>query len=103
MVRKEKISFTRRDFLKGTAFTSLGVALGILTPEVLSSQEVKKERVVLIREKDVLSEDLKVDSRLLSKMLDSGMMSFGGEKEPLEVWKTLFSPRDIVGLPLIRS
>lgn len=100
MIRKEKISFTRRDFLKGTAFTSLGVALGILSPEVLSSQELKKERVVLIREKDVLSEDLEVDSRLLSKMLDSGMMSFGGEKEPLEVWKTLFSPRDIVGVKI---
>ncbi|MDP2960133.1 MAG: twin-arginine translocation signal domain-containing protein, partial [candidate division Zixibacteria bacterium] len=63
MIRKEKISFTRRDFLKGTTFTTLGVALGLVSDEVLSYQEGKKERVVLIRDKNVLNEELKVDSK----------------------------------------
>ncbi|MCJ7496557.1 MAG: DUF362 domain-containing protein [candidate division Zixibacteria bacterium] len=100
MVRKEKISFTRRDFLKGTAFTTLGVALGLVPPETLSYQEGKKERVVLIRDKDVLNDELMVDKNLLSTMLSQGMASLGGEKDPLKVWKGLFNSKDILGVKI---
>ena len=100
MIRKEKISFTRRDFLKGTTFTTLGVALGLVSDEVLSYQEGKKERVVLIRDKNVLNEELKVDSKLLSGMLDQGMAHLSGENDPLKVWKGLFNSKDIVGVKI---
>lgn len=100
MTKKEKISFSRRDFLKGTTLTTLGVALGLLSPEVLSSQEIKKERVVLVRDKDVQDLDFKVDRNLFSKMLDSGMSNLGGESDPLKVWKNLFSSKDKVGIKI---
>jgi hypothetical protein len=96
----EKINFTRRDFIKGTTFTSLTVALGLLSPEVFSSEQRKLERVVLIRDKDVLSEDLVVNKKVLSEMLDSGAASLGGEKEGIALWKKLFSPKDVVGVKI---
>lgn len=96
----EKINFTRRDFLKGTTFTSLAVALGLLSPEVLSSEKGKSERVVLIRDKEVLNEDLVVNKKILSEMLNSGMASLGGEKDGTALWKKLFSPKDIVGVKI---
>lgn len=98
MTKKEKISFTRRDFLRGTTLTTLGVALGLVSPEVLSSQEVKKERVVLVRDKDVQDQDFKVDKNIFSKMLDSGMSNLGNEDDPLKVWKNLFNSKDKVGI-----
>ena len=100
MNKKEKMSFTRRDFLKGTTFTTLGVALGLVPFEAFSSQEGKKERVVLIREKDVLNNDLDLDKNLLSQMLDSGMANLAGENDPTKVWKKLFNPKDIVGVKI---
>jgi hypothetical protein len=98
--KKEKMSFTRRDFLKGTAFTTLGVALGLVPFEAFSSQGGKKERVILIREKDVLNNDLDLDKNLLSQMLDSGMANLAGENDPSKVWKKLFNPKDIVGVKI---
>ena len=100
MNKKEKMSFTRRDFLKGTAFTTLGVALGLVPFEAFSSQGGKKERVILIREKDVLNNDLDLDKNLLSQMLDSGMANLAGENDPSKVWKKLFNPKDIVGVKI---
>jgi hypothetical protein len=96
----EKINFTRRDFLKDTTFTSLTVALGLLSPEVLSSEKGKLERVVLIRDKEVLNEDQVVNKKILSEMLNSGMSSLGGEKDGSALWKKLFSPEDIVGVKM---
>ena len=100
MTKKEKISFSRRDFLKGTTLTTLGVALGLVSPEVLSSQEEKKEKVVLVRDKEVQNDDLRVDKNLLSKMLDSGMASLEGENDPAKSWKKLFNSKDIVGIKI---
>ena len=100
MTKKEKISFSRRDFLKGTTFTTLGVALGLVPFEAFSSQGGKKERVILIREKDVLNNDLDLDKNLLSQMLDSGMANLAGENDPSKVWKKLFNPKDIVGVKI---
>jgi len=98
--KKEEMSFTRRDFLKGTAFTTLGVALGLVPFEAFSSQGGKKERVILIREKDVLNNDLDLDKNLLSQMLDSGIANLAGENDPSKVWKKLFNPKDIVGVKI---
>lgn len=100
MTKKERISFSRRDFLKGTTLTTLGVALGLVSPEVLSSQEIKKERVVLVRDKDVQDQDLKVDKDILSRMFDSGMSNLGKEDDPLKVWKKLFNSKDRVGIKI---
>jgi len=100
MKNKGKIYFTRRDFIKGTTFTTLAVALGLVSPEILSSEEGKLERVVLIRDKDVLNDDLVVNKMILSEMLDSGMACLGGEKEGIALWKKLFSPEDVVGIKI---
>jgi len=100
LTRKEKISFSRRDFLKGTTLTTLGVALGLVSPEVLSSQETKKERVVIVRDKNVQDADFKVDKNIFSKLLDTGMSNLGGDNDPTKVWKKLFSSKDIVGIKI---
>ncbi len=97
---QKKLNFTRREFMKGTTFTSLAVALGLLSPEVLSPETVKLERVVLIRDKDVQNEDLVVNKKILSEMLDSGMASLNGEKYGIALWKKLFSPKDVVGVKM---
>lgn len=102
-IKKEVI--TRRDFLRGTAATALGLTL---LPDWLKAGMVKKETksaadqkslVLVVRDEHVLdSSGNKVDKKVLGGMISQIMTALTGEKEMKKAWLKLFSPKDVVGL-----
>lgn len=87
---REKL--TRRDFMKGTVAAAMGMAIG-LRPE-----QMQKTRVVLIRHKDALDDNSKHKTEIIQQMLDEAVMSLTEKKDPIEAWKKLIKPADVVGI-----
>ncbi|MBI4721067.1 MAG: DUF362 domain-containing protein [Chitinivibrionia bacterium] len=86
---------TRRDFLKGSACIAAGLALGL--PERGLSEE-KLARVVLVRRKNVLNEQSKVNPDIIHTMLDEAVMALTDRDEPAKAWQSLFKADDTVGI-----
>jgi len=87
---------TRRDFLRGTAYTAFTVALGpSLSGEAKAEEKVK---VVLIRDENVTDPQGQINQRILQRMLDQGVCQLLGVENPVQAWKQLIRPNDIVGI-----
>jgi hypothetical protein len=94
-MRKQKI-VTRRDFLRGTVYTALASSLGSsLQNEVRAQERVK---VVLIRNEKVTDPQGRINPEILQQMLDLGVRQLLGEENPIQAWKKLIKPTDIVGI-----
>ncbi len=95
-------TITRRDLLRGAAYTTIGVALGIRP--ALSAEEKNKPltRVIIVRGENVLDSEGKVNKALLEKMLDRGMAELSGEKSPQAAWKKYFKSDDTVGIKITK-
>lgn len=89
---------TRRDFLKDGASAALAGALFFNTPDGLFTQLERKSRVVLIRNKDLLDTYNRPRQEIVQKMLDEAVTTLLDEEEPLQAWKRLLGPDDIVGI-----
>ena len=89
---------TRRDFLKGSTSAALAGVFYLSLPGKLSAQPGEKTRVILIRNQDVLGELNKPDDAVLARMLDDAVTTLLDEEKPLEAWKRLIKPDDIVGI-----
>jgi hypothetical protein len=88
---------TRREILKsGTATLAGALLLG--SPLVARGQSKSKTRVVLVRDKDVLDETGTPNEQVLLRMLDEAVAALLDEKDPVEAWKRLVAPADIVGI-----
>ena len=89
---------TRRDFIRGTAGTTIGFVL--IGPELLKGKEYKtgKSLVIIAREQNVMSEALKVDKKVLAKMLEEIVTAITGKKNLKDAWLSLVSPKDVIGL-----
>jgi len=92
---KEK-TITRRNFLRATAGTAMAAALG---PGLLGEARAEPTaKVVLVRNAGVLGPEDKVHEEILGSMLDEGVKSLLGGKEPREAWQKLFKSSDVVGI-----
>jgi len=91
MTKMEK-PITRRDFMRTSAGFAFGAAMG------LKIDSPKKTDVALIRDKDVLGADSKVDETIILQMLDSAMMAITAENDPVKAFRRLIKPDDIVGI-----
>ena len=85
---------TRRDFLRGTTVAVFGASLGFSQDKAVP----KKTRVVLIRHRDVLDENLKINSDILQGMLDEAVMKLLGESDPVKAFQRLVKPGETVGI-----
>ena len=97
MINHQK-PLTRRDFLRGTVGATLTVSmLGVpwLKENAHASQS---SSVVVVRDKDVMDSNLKVDTKRLQTMLDQTILQVTGKNNIKEAWNTLIKPDDIVGL-----
>ncbi len=93
---KKKV-ITRRDFLRVAAMTPLAGALtSSLTAGVKPSPD--KARVVLVRDKNALISFNNPHPEVIQKMLDDAVTTLLGEKDPVDAWKKLIKPSDIVGI-----
>jgi len=87
---------TRRDFMRGAASAALAAAVGF--PAAVEAQNVKKSRVVLIRDANVLDARGRVDTKTLGVMLDTAVAKLLGKSDAASAWKSLVSPKDFVGI-----
>lgn len=95
---------TRRDFLKGTACGTLGIALGLRglgdlgESATLFEAEDPVSRVVLIRNEEAIDADHQVNAKVVAEMLDTAVKTFAGEEESLKAWSRYIRPEDTVGI-----
>ncbi len=82
---------TRRDLLKATA----GAAFAMLASE---SPAQKRAKVVLVRHPDAVDANGKVNAEVVGKMLDDAVVALLGVKKPIDAWKQLVKPDDLVGI-----
>jgi len=87
---------TRRDFLKLGAAAAVGGLVGL--PRTGSAKTIGKSRVVLIRNKDVISASGSIRTEVIEQMLDQAMMTLLGTPDPLSAWQSLVKPHDVVGI-----
>ncbi len=89
---------TRRDFLRGTVGATLTVSmLGV--PWLKGNAHASgSSSVFVVRDKDVLDSNLKVDKKRLQIMLDQTILHVTGKNKIKEAWTSLIKPDDIVGL-----
>jgi len=94
-------TITRRDLLKGAAYTTLGVAMGLDPLRAIAEAASKPiTTVVIVRSKDVLDKDGNVSKPVLEKMLDKGVARLSGKKPVGDAWKTYIKPEDAVGIKM---
>ena len=87
---------TRRDFLRGTTYAAFAAALGSSPGGEAKAEE--KVKVVLIRDENAIDQQGNINQKVIQKMLDQGTCELLGEENPIQAWKRLIKPNDIVGI-----
>ncbi len=91
-------TLTRRDFIKDASCAAVGLAIGL--PVV--AQEITKQppetKVVLVRHKDVVGNDGKVNGEIVQQMLDQAITALFDAEDPVKCWKQVLKQNDIVGI-----
>ena len=92
-----KSKLSRRDFL---AVGTGAAAAGFLGPRATAEEgaQPSTSRVVLIRDRRVLDDDGRPDSKVLHGMLNQGVARLLGEDDAAAAWGRLLSPEDVVGI-----
>ena len=91
-------TLTRRDFLKSSAATFFAGSLFLYSPDGIFTQLNPKTRVVLIRDRDLLDEFNRPRTEVVQEMLDGAVTTLLDEADPVQAWKRLVKPDDMVGI-----
>ncbi len=95
---------TRRDFLRVAAMTPFAGAWACSQKSVEKEklagkiEEAGKVKVVLIRDENALVSFKKPDPDVIQRMLDEAISALFDVKDPVEAWKGIIKPSDIVGI-----
>jgi hypothetical protein len=91
-------SLTRRDFVRGTLGTAVGVSM--LSPGIAAepNRPSRLSRVIVVREENALQKDNKVNVLVLRQMLDNVLIQLTGKSTASSAWSSLLKSDDIVGL-----
>jgi hypothetical protein len=91
-------TITRRDFLRGTTCATLALAMGLFPEEEKMVGLPRKTKVILIRDPDVIDAEGRIGAKVIQRMLDQAVTTLLDKKEPVEAWRLLVKPEDIVGI-----
>lgn len=97
-MRNNKRYLTRRDFIRGTVSTALAATVLRMPWAQTVKKNAQSSSVVVVRNKNVMNADFKVDIKILKIMLDQMIFQVTGKKNVKEAWSTLIKPNDIIGL-----
>jgi len=98
------IAWSRREFLRAAAVAAGGVAassaLGDAALQALAagSQQVQRSRVVLARSPRLLDERRRIDRKAAAALVDASVRALTDQKDARESWRSLFDPKDVVGI-----
>ena len=108
----QKDLITRRSFMKGAAYGSLGLVAGLhkLAPGAATAARQPGAfaaadplaRIVLVREEAAVDAAHAVDSKIVAAMLDRAVMTLAGEEDPLRAWGRYVKREDTVGVKITR-
>lgn len=98
MMRRSNEVITRRDFIRQATYASLAIALGLPAEEREKPKSSKKTKVVLVRDGDAIDSKGRVNAKVIQQMLDLAVASLFDKKDPVDAWKLLVKPSDIVGV-----
>ena len=87
---------TRRDFIWGTAAGVLGASAAF--GQIAAGPAGPKTRVVLIRHPDALDANSAFNGPVIQQMLDEAVMKLLDAADPVEAFKRLVKPDDVVGI-----
>ncbi|MCX8118646.1 MAG: DUF362 domain-containing protein [Desulfobacterota bacterium] len=87
---------TRRDFLRSTAYATLGAAIG--SSLTGGSEGGDRVKVVLVRDENAIDPQGHLNAKVVQRMLDEGVCALLEETDPVQAWKRLIKPHDIVGV-----
>ncbi len=102
-----QVGFTRREFIRGTVYTSLGMAMGIKGLEGIAfadngavpfAASTSQSTVVLMRDSSAVNSKYDINARVVSSMLDTAVKTFADEEGLTDLWKSLIRPHDTVGV-----
>ena len=101
--KNEKDGLSRRDFIKHTSLSALGVSLlgaipSSLKGAFLSDSVSVKSKVVLVRHSKVIAATGETDQIILDEMLKTAVTNFSGENSTASFWQKYFTPNDSIGL-----
>jgi hypothetical protein len=110
--RKEHV-VTRRDFIKGAALGTLGVALygkgdrspawaGTGRAAIPFAAENPESTVVLIRNEKAIGAGDKIDAAIVQEMVDTAVKEFAGAADPAKAWAKYIKPEDTMGIKFTR-
>lgn len=98
MTKKYLKGVTRRDFLRGTAYASIGATIGFNFGMDKQSIPSKKAKVIMIRDEHVFKKNGQLNADVIQQMLDRTVKTFLGEKDAIKAWKQLIKPTETVGI-----
>jgi len=87
---------TRRDFMRNSTIAVLGTAMGMTAANAAPNE--KKSKVILIRRENALDENLTFNQSVIQEMLDEAVTTLFNGKTPVDTFKSLIKPTDIVGI-----
>jgi hypothetical protein len=104
-------AFTRREFIAAaTAATAGGLHYGCksrseapaaareASPPKKEAAVVEKSRVVLIRDREAVDRDRKINAEVVQRMLDQAVCSLTGQPKARDAFATFLGPADVVGI-----
>lgn len=101
-MHQDEISLTRREFMKGAGSAALGIAAGLpavsCKANTAQTMPPTTSRVVLIRDKDAVSEDRATNAQSVRRMLDDAVVALFDGRSPAECWREIVHPDDVVGI-----
>jgi len=91
-------TITRRDFLRETGYAALGVAVAFPLVGEGKDRFPDKTRVVLVRDPDAIDSKGRINADVIQHMLDQAVTTLLDKDNPVESWKLLIQPNDVVGI-----
>ena len=89
---------SRRDFFRLTATAAAASLLPASSAGAAPAAEERKARVVLIRRRDAVGADGKVNGPAVREMLDEAMSALFEEKDARAAWGRIVRPGEVVGV-----
>ncbi|MBW2146198.1 MAG: DUF362 domain-containing protein [Deltaproteobacteria bacterium] len=97
MKRRDDV-FTRRDFLRGTAYTTIAAVLGKERFNAQPPERHARAKVVLVRHPDALDRSRNPNANVIQHMLDEGVRTLLEIENTAGAWRHLLKPDDLVGI-----